>query len=104
MHVRFPVVDPSTAGVSLPLDLGQIHSLFARTLFKKNDVVFRPCPRARTGRGYPVRLRYIMPLQDTLRFQADVFFSRTDDDVVKQLNPDDTPDLDEPFCHLDVFP
>ena len=72
---------------------------------KKNEVVFRPCSRARTGRGYyPVHLLYIIPLEDTLRFQADVFFSRTDDDVVKQLNADDTPDLDEPFCHLDVFP
>ena len=71
---------------------------------KKNDVVFRPCSCARTGRGCPVRLRSIVSLQHTLCLQADVFFSGTNDDVVKKLNADDASDLNEPFGHLDVFP
>jgi len=39
-----------------------------------------------------------------LCLQADVFFSGTDDDVVKKLDTDDASDLDEPFGHLDIFP
>lgn len=54
-----PAVDPSTAGLSMPLDSGRIHSLLAVLSQKKNDVVFRPCSCARTGRGYPVLLRLL---------------------------------------------
>lgn len=71
---------------------------------KKNDVVFRPCPCARTGQDCPVRLRSIISLQHTLCLQADVFVFGTDDDMVEELDADDASDLDEPFGHLDVFP
>ncbi len=37
-------------------------------------------------------------------FRLTLFFSGTDDDVVKKLNTDDATDLDEPFGHLDIFP
>ncbi len=101
-----PAVDhPSTAGLSLPLDSGRIHSLLACALSKEKRRRFSSMLlRARTGRRYPVRLRSIVSLQHTLCFQADVFVSGTDDDVVKKLNTDDASDLDEPFGHLDVFP
>lgn len=78
-----PAVDPSTAGLhcswirdeSIPYSLALSQ--------KKNVVVFRPCPCARTGRGCPVRLRSIISLQHTLCLQADVFVSRTYDDMVE---------------------
>ena len=56
----------------------------------------------RTGLPRPSTL--IVPLQNTLCLQTDIFFSGTDDDVVKELNTDDASDLYEPFGHLDVFP
>ena len=52
----------------------------------------------------PSCLRSIVPLQNTLCLQTDVFFSGTDDDMVEELNTDDASDLDKPFRHLDVFP
>ena len=35
MHRLLPAVNGSTAGFSLPLDLGQIHSLFVRAFLKE---------------------------------------------------------------------
>ena len=98
-----PAVDPSTAGLSLPLDSRRIHSLLACALPKEKRRRFSSMPsRAdRTGLSRPSTL--IDLLQNTLCFQADVFFSGTDDDVVEELNADDATDLDEPFGHLDVL-
>lgn len=97
-------MDPSTAGLSLPLDSGRIHSLFTYALSKEKRHRFSSMPsRAdRTVVSRPSTL--IVSLQHTLCFQADVFFSGTDDDVVEKLNTDDASDLDEPFGHLDIFP
>lgn len=98
-----PAVDPSTAGLSLPLDSGRIHSLLACALSKEKRRRFSSMLlRAdRTGLSRPSTL--IVPLQNTLCLQTDVFLSGTDDDVVKELDADDASHLDEPFGHLDVF-
>ena len=103
---------PRYLSESVLLRLGLSHSLkfssIRRNSFvlsqKKNVVIFRPCFSRGQGQGCPVRLRSIVSLQHTLCFQADVFVSGTDDDVVKKLNTDDASDLDEPFGHLDIFP